>query len=389
MPSVVIHNATLLAGYAKMERCAILVEGRRIADVFSERRYAKKAFPSDTLHYDAQGAYVAPGFIDTHIHGFAGYGTEDASVDAIMAMSERLGQYGVTSFCPTLYPMAVEDMDAAIAACVDAMGRESGARIAGLHLEGPFISAARLGVQKPEHVRAVDLELMEHFYQVSQGRIVNMTVAPELKGMRELALYCISRGIVLQAGHTDASYENMLEGMQAGILHATHFFNAMSRLHHRDPGAVGAILIHPELSCEIIADGKHVHPDLIRLLMRDKPQDKVVLVTDGLRATAQEGCVLYANKEEVELVDGLFQRKKDGVIAGSALTMIRGVANLVEWGVPVETAVQFASCNPAQIMQLGKRGRLVPGHEADIVVFGKDFSVIASMRGGTFLKNDL
>ncbi len=162
-----------------------------------------------------------------------------------------------------------------------------------------------------------------------------------------------------------------------------------SRLHHRDPGAVGAILIHPELSCEIIADGHHVHPDLIRLLMRDKPQDKVVLVTDALKATEQSGCVLYANHEEVELADGVFHRKADGVIAGSALTMIRGVANLVEWGVPVEGAVQFASSNPAQILRMGKRGLLVPGHEADIVVFGKDFSVLASMRGGVFLKNDL
>ncbi len=389
MPGICIHNATLLAGYAKMERCAILVEGRRIVDVFSERRFLQKRFPSDYERYDVEGSYVAPGFIDTHIHGFAGYGTEDASVDAMMAMSEGLGQYGVTSFCPTLYPMSVEDMDASIRACVGAMGRETGARIAGIHLEGPFISAERLGVQRPEFVRPVDLELMEHFFEVSEGHITNMTVAPELKGMRELALYCISRGIVLQAGHTNASYENMLEGMQAGILHATHFFNAMSRLHHRDPGAVGAILIHPELSCEIIADGKHVHPDLIRLLMRDKPQDKVVLVTDALKATEQKGCVLYANKEEVELVDGIFQRKSDGVIAGSALTMIRGVQNLVEWGVPIEAAVQFASSNPAQIMQLGKRGRLVPGHEADIVVFDKDFSLLASMRGGVFLKNGL
>ena len=389
MSGICIHNATLLAGYARMERCAVLVDEGRIVDVFSERRFLQKRFDSGMATYDVDGAYVAPGFIDTHIHGFAGFGTEDLSVDAIMAMSDRLGQYGVTTFCPTLYPMSNEDMDAAVLACTGAMGRETGARIAGLHLEGPFISPARLGVQRPEFVKTVDLELMEHYHKLSQGRIVNMTVAPELKGMRELALFCISRGIVLQAGHTDATYENMLEGMQAGILHATHFFNAMSRLHHRDPGAVGAILIHPELSCEIIADGKHVHPDLIRLLMRDKPEDKVVLVTDGLKATEQYGCVLYANREEVALVDGVFQRTSDGVIAGSALTMIKGVQNLVDWGVPIEQAVRFASSNPAQIMQLGKRGLLVPGHEADLVVFDRNFGILASMRGGRFLRNEL
>lgn len=386
---VCFHNATLLAGYAEMERCAVYVEDGHIVDVFSERRFLQKKFGPSVRKFDVDGAFIAPGFIDTHIHGFAGFGTEDKSVDAILAMSEKLGEFGVTTFCPTIYPMSVPDMEAAIGACVEAMGRESGARIAGVHLEGPFISPERLGVQNPAHVRPVDLELMEHLYQVSRGRIVNMTVAPELKGMRELALFCISRGIILQAGHTNATYENMLEGMQAGILHATHFFNAMSRLHHRDPGAVGAILIHPELSCEIIADGKHVHPDLIRLLMRDKPQDKVVLVTDALKPTEQHACILYANHEEVEFVDGLFQRKSDGVIAGSALTMIKGIENLVAWGVPVLQAIKFASANPARIMQLGKRGQLVPGHEADLVVFDRAFAILAVLRGGRFIRNEL
>jgi N-acetylglucosamine-6-phosphate deacetylase len=389
MSTICIHNGTILAGYALMERCAVLIEDGLIADVFSERRFEHKTLPPDTKVFDAEGSYIAPGLIDTHIHGFAGAGTEDLSSEAILAMSEGLGRYGVTAFCPTIYPMDEGDMMASIDACVKAMGHEKGARIMGVHLEGPFISLARLGVQRPEFVKAVDLDLMERFYKVGQGHITNMTVAPELKGMRELALYCIKRGIVLQAGHTDATYENMLEGMQAGILHSTHFFNAMSRLHHRDPGAVGAILIHPELSCEIIADGKHVHPDLIRLLMRDKPASKVVLVTDSLKPTEQGNCPLFANREEVVLRDGLFMRKKVDVIAGSSLTMIKGLQNIVSWGVAVERAIEMGASNPARILGLGKRGLLVPGYEADITVFDKDFKVIACLVGGAFVKNDL
>ncbi len=389
MPMTCIHNATILAGYAKMESCAVLIEDGRIQDVFSEKRFAQKRFPSDTRVFDAGGAFVAPGFIDTHIHGFAGFGTEDMSVDAIVAMSDRLGSYGVTAFCPTIYPMDMDDMVRSIEACVGAMGKETGARVMGVHLEGPFVSLARLGVQRSEYVRPVDIEVMERLYAAGRGHITNMTVAPELKGMRELALYCLSRNIVLQAGHTDATYENMMEGMQAGILHSTHFFNAMSRLHHRDPGAVGAILINPELSCEIIADGKHVHPDLIRLLLRDKPQSKVVLVTDALKPTEQRRCPLYANREEVVLEDGVFHRKSDGVIAGSCLTMIGGVRNLASWGIPVEAAVEMAASNPARIIGLGKRGLLVPGYEADLVVFDKDYSVLASMVAGRFIKNEL
>jgi N-acetylglucosamine-6-phosphate deacetylase len=304
-------------------------------------------------------------------------------------MSERLGAYGVTAFCPTIYPMGEGDMIASIRACVDAMGREGGAKVMGVHLEGPFISPARLGVQLPEFVRPADLDLMERLYQAGAGHITNMTVAPEIKGMHELALYCIRRGIVLQAGHTDASYGNMLEGMQAGILHSTHFFNAMSRLHHRDPGAVGAIMIHSELSCEIIADGKHVHPDLIKLLLRDKPVSKVVLVTDSLKPTEQSNCPLFANREEVYLKDELFMRKSDDVIAGSSLTMIKGLRNLVEFGIPLEHAVEMSSANPSRILGLGKRGLIVPGYEADIVVFDGSFRVLASIAGGRFLKNEL
>jgi len=389
MDSVVIHNGELLPGYARMPRSAILVEDGRIADVFSERRFEQKRFPAGTSIFDAGGAYIAPGLIDSHIHGFAGSGTEDLSADAIVAMSEHLARYGVTAFCPTIYPMSEDDMIAAIGACVDASGREGGARVMGVHLEGPFISPARLGVQRPEFVRAVDLDLMERLFDAGRGMIRNMTVAPEIKGMRELALYCMKRGILLQAGHTDATYENMLEGMQAGILHSTHFFNAMSRLHHRDPGAVGAIMIHPELSCEIIADGKHVHPGLIKLLMRDKPSSKIVLVTDSLKPTEQAEGPLFANREEVSLRDGIFHRLSDDVIAGSSLTMMRGVENLVSWGTPVENAVEMAATNPARILGLGQRGLLVPGWEADIVVFDAAFRILASMVGGRFASNQL
>ncbi len=388
MRQIILHNGNLLAGYASMEQCAVLIEDGRIADVFSERRYEQKRFDVDAVILDVGGAYIAPGLIDTHIHGFSGYGTEDLSTDAIVAMSEKLGGYGVTAFCPTIYPMGEGDMIASIGACVAAMGRESGAKIMGVHLEGPFISPARLGVQRPEFVRTVDLDLMERLYVAGRGHITNMTVAPELKGMRELALYCIKRGIVLQAGHTDATYENMVEGMQAGILHATHFFNAMSRLHHRDPGAVGAIMIHSEMSCEIIADGRHVHPGLIKLLMRDKPVSKLVLVTDSLKPTELHNCPLFANREEVYLKDELFLRKSDDVIAGSSLTMIKGLQNLVKFGIPLENAIEMASSNPSRIIGLGKRGLLVPGFEGDVIVFDDNYDILASVAGGRFLKND-
>ncbi|MDR3145740.1 MAG: N-acetylglucosamine-6-phosphate deacetylase, partial [Treponema sp.] len=319
---------------------------------------------------------------DTHIHGFGGYGTDDASTDSVIEMSRLLTQCGVTAFNPTLYPSQPEEMLRAVANVAAAMGREPGARIMGLHLEGPFLSPDRLGVQRPETLRSVDISYMERLWEAAEGHIVNMTVAPEIKGMRELALFCIKKGIVLQAGHTNAKYENMVEGMQAGILHSTHLFNAMSRMEHRNPNAVGAILIHPEMSCEIIADGFHVHPDLFKLLLRDKPVDKIVLVTDSLKPTGQGEGPFFANGEEVLFYDGLFHRRADEVIAGSGLTMIRGVKNLTVFGFSMEDAVKTASSNPAQVMRYRRKGTIIPGNDADIVVFDRDFTVLAVIVGG-------
>jgi N-acetylglucosamine-6-phosphate deacetylase len=376
-----------LTGFATMERCAVSIEDAVVADVFSMRRFDQRHFGPGVELIDVKGAYIAPGFIDTHIHGCGGYGTEDADPSAILEMSRLLVRDGVTAFNPTLYPDEPERLVRAVAAAAGAMGKEQGARIMGLHLEGPFLSPARMGAQRPETLRGVDIPLMERLWKASGGHIVNMTVAPELKGMRELALYCIKKGIVLQAGHTDAHYEHMVEGMQAGILHSTHLFNAMSALDHRNPNAVGAVLIHPEMSCEIIADGFHVHRDLFRLLLRDKPVDKIVLVTDALKPTGQRRGPFFANGEEVVFQDGVFHRKADGVIAGSALTMIRGVQNLVSYGFSLEEAVRTASSNPAQVMRYTHKGSIIPGQDADLVVFDRQFTVVAALVGGLIKKN--
>jgi len=370
-----------------------MVEDGLVSDVYSQKRFEKRHFDSDVQIIDVEGCYIAPGFIDTHIHGIGGYGTDDpvyysngnpteTGTQAVLAMSKLLASLGVTAFNPTLYPCEPGLMLQAVRAISSGIGKEQGARIMGLHLEGPFISPARLGVQRPETVMPVDLEFMEKLWEASGGHIVNMTVAPELKGMRELALYCVKKGIVLQAGHTDANYGNMVEGMQAGILHSTHLFNAMSRLDHRNPNAVGAILIHSEMSCEIIADNFHIHPDLLQLLSRDKPIEKIILITDGLKPTEQGEGPFLANGEEVVFHDGAFHRVSDDVIAGSGLTMIRGIQNLVSAGFSLVDAVKTATINPAQVMRYTRQGALIPGKLADITVFDRNFNIRYVIIGG-------
>ena len=168
---ICLHNANLLTGYSVMNNCAVLLKSYKIIDVFNENRFARKKFNSDVKFIDMQGAYIAPGFMDTHIHGIGGYGTDDMSSDSILKMSEILPQYGVTSFIPTLYSAPKEQMLKAIRAVVEAMGHEKGAKILGMHLEGPFISPDRLGVQTPDSLSPVDISLMDELLDAAQGQI--------------------------------------------------------------------------------------------------------------------------------------------------------------------------------------------------------------------------
>jgi len=398
MRPICLHNGTVLSGFAVMDNSSVLVEDGTIADIFPNQRYGHN-FGHDVETIDVGGAYITPGFIATHIHGYGGYGTDDAVypearpekevVSSMLEMSRCLVKHGVTAFNPTVYPARVDVLTEAIAKIVSAMGHEDGARIMGLHLEGPFLSPLKLGVQRPETVSPADIAYMERLIHASKGHIVNMTVAPEIDGMRELALYCTKKGIILQAGHTAAGYEEMADGMQAGILHATHMFNAMSKLDQRNPNAVGAILTNPEVSCEIVADGIHVHPVLIKLLAQNKPMEKIVLVTDSLKCTGEEKGPFFANGEEMVLKGGLFRRKTDDIIAGSALTMIRGVQNLVKFGFSLVDAVKTASTSPARVMRYSKKGVIAPGMDADIAVFDKEFNVRVTMVGGEIKYDNL
>lgn len=390
------HNGILLSGMHKFNRAAVVTKKTHIVDIFNECRFEQKkqGFDKNTVCIDVRGANIAPGFIDTHTHGFGGHGTDHLIEDSqsILKMAAMLPQHGVTSFLPTLYPKPKESMFTTLSACVENLETQKklnvqkrGACIAGIHLEGPFISPGRLGIHHRKCSLSPNRAVMEKFIQLGKGHIRNMTVAPELKGMHDIALLGANHNIVLQAGHTDAQHENIIEGMQVGILHSTHFFNAMSRLHHRNPGTVGAILLAPTMSCEIIADGYHIHPLLVKLLMRNKSKENIVLVTDSLSPTFQKSGPFIANGEEVYMKDGMFYRKNDDVIAGSALTMKQGILNLVSWGLPLEHAVGMASYNPARILRIPRKGLLTPGYDADIVVFDDNMNIQYTVVEGSIV----
>ncbi|MDD2297309.1 MAG: N-acetylglucosamine-6-phosphate deacetylase [Sphaerochaetaceae bacterium] len=391
MSTTVLINGTVITGSIKIPDCGLFIDADgTIGDIFNMKRFQQKRFPASAEIIDVQGAFITPGFIDTHLHGIGGFGTDDASHTSILGMSERLADFGVTGFFPTIYTDKLENMLDAIRAVVKAIGDEKGAEILGIHVEGPFISEIRVGAQNPEGIQPVNFDVFNAIIEAGKGHVVCMTVAPELKGMRELALHASKKGIVLLAGHTNATYENIIEGMQVGILHSTHFFNAMSRLHHRNPGTVGAILIEQDMQCEVIADGVHVHKELVKLLLKDKQVRNVVLITDSLKPTKQEAGPMIINGELAVLAkDGAFHLADDpDTIMGSALTMLEGIKNLVTWEVPLESAIQMATANPARIYDLSQMGRLTPGYLANIVVFDDKFTLKGSFIRGKIIRDN-
>lgn len=393
MPTpVVLTNASIVTGYAQLDDCALYIDRNGlIGDIFNMARLDQKNFPGETIRIDLHGSYIIPGMIDSHIHGIGGFGTEDCDPKSILGMSEALANYGVTAFMPTVYTNKPEDMMKAEKAILAAMGHETGARIMGINLEGPFISPQKINAQNPDGVQPVDCGLFDQLIKAGEGHVVCMTVAPELKGMRELALLARKENIVLLAGHTNATYENMLEGIQCGILHATHMFNAMSPMHHRNPGAVGTVLIEQNMNCEIICDGVHVHKELVKLLFREKPVSNIVMITDSLKPTKQKGGKLTANGMDAMLSPkGVWVSAHDpDLLLGSALTLHKALRNVVSWGVAMQDAVQMTSTNPARIYGFKNMGMIIPDNYADLTVLDKDLNIKAVFVNGEMVRDNL
>ncbi len=377
MDKELILNARLITPDGVLPDYCIEIQDRKIAALFPNTKL--QTLPANTKILDAQDAYAAPGLIDLHIHGFGGFGPELSTEKALLQLSETLVQAGVTAFCPTLYCAQPDKMLRVIENTVGAFGKEKGAHLLGYHLEGPFISPLKPGVMKPQDIAPIDISVLEKLYTAAHGHITNITIAPELPGIETVIQFAKEHHILLQAGHTNATYEEFLHGAVLGITHATHLFNAMSPFTHRAPGAAGAVLLRPEISAEIIADGVHVHPDVVAFLRHVKPLENLVLVTDALRPTGQKKGPFIANGEEVILQDGIWKRKSDGVIAGSALTMLQGIKNLVSFGYSLPEAVACASTNPARILGLKTKGSLCVGMDADILLFDKRFRPVKTL----------
>ncbi len=389
----------LLTPTDAVEHPLVLVEQGRVLEISA--RSGRQA-PAGISVSDFGDGVMAPGYVDLHIHGSAGYDVMDDSAEALPAIEQLLARHGVTSYFPTTVSAPMDTTLRALERLADAIeNREQNnnkkddvkgrSLPLGIHLEGPFISHAYRGVHPLENLLAPKLSTFEQFWQAARGRIRMMTIAPELEDAPEVIAEAARRGVCVSLGHSDADFEAAGRGIAAGARHATHTFNAMRPLDHRtvdhrtadhrSPGILGAVLTDRRVSADIIADGVHLDPAIVKLFAEAKGPEQTVLITDAISATGMPDGRYRLGSFEVDVRDG--KCMADGKLAGSVLTMDRAVRNLArfaEWDLP--QAIAAASRNPARAAGIANKGVLTVGADADFVVLSREGEVLRTFVGG-------
>lgn len=357
----------------------------------AEQEIPKNAKVIDLVKDGLADAILAPGFVDIHMHGGAGLDVMQAAAGELPHLNQFLTRHGVTGYFPTTVaaPLdqtcrALERLADAIEACQSlpaANGDAMQARPLGIHLEGPFLSHKRRGVHPPEYLVEPTLEVFERLWQAAHGHVRMMTIAPELPGALEVIAEAARRKVCVSIGHSDAVLEAARAGVRAGARHATHTFNAMRPLDHRDPGILAEVLTDSQLSADIIVDGIHVAPEVVQIFLREKGLERSVLITDAMAAAGMPDGTYQLGPIQVEVKDG--KCTKDGTLAGSVLTMDRAVRNITQFaGWSLQQAVRAATLNAARAVGLAHHGHLAPGAEANVVALNRDGEVRKTMVRG-------
>ena len=321
---------------------------------------------------DGGGAYLSPGFINIHIHGAGGMDTMDATIESLAKISKSIIKDGVTSYLPTTMTMKIDNIFKALKNIKKYLEKSTaGAQVIGVHLEGPFISEEKKGAQPEEYIINPSPDLFNDYLDI----IKIMTLAVEKEGAFELIEKIHKKGIVSSLGHSEAEYEEVMEAQSCGLSLITHLYNAMTGLHHRKPGVVGAAL-NSELSCEIIADGIHIDPAVLELTAKIKTADQLILVTDSMEASGLEAGEYCFGGQKVKVENGS-ARLEDGTLAGSVLTMDQAVRNMLKFSnLELEEVIKMATLNPARLLNMDyKIGQIKVGLQADFVLLDKNLTV--------------
>lgn len=389
MKKVLITASRIYTPHRSIERGAVLIEGEKIVAVgemeeLSEEIKRNEVGQAELELIEAREGIVAPGFIDLHIHGGGGADVMDCTPGALQNLTLFLARHGTTGFLPTILAAPPPEMLKAIEVNITALEQGTqGAQILGLNLEGPFLNPRQKGALRKEGLRLPDAGLLLELITCGKGWVKIMTLAPELNGALGLIELLTREGITPAAGHTEATYKEMEEAVRRGLKHITHTFNAMRALHHREPGAAGAALTLDALSTELIADGVHVHPAIMKLVLKAKGCEKVALISDAMRAAGLPEGAYGLGGQKVWVREGK-AKLADGTLAGSTLTLDRAVKFMIQnIGLSPNEALYLATAAPASIINVSPhKGQLVPGRDADLLILDSNWDVKLTMVRG-------
>ena len=334
---------------------------------------------------DGKGNYLCPGFIDIHIHGAAGFDTMDASSEALKTIKKSLIKSGVTSFLATTMSMPISDIEKTLSVIRNEMIEDSqGARIIGSHLEGPFLNKEYKGCHLAKDIILPNTNLIEKYQDI----IKLLTIAPEIEGAEAFIKYLREKDIIVSAGHTAASYEEVMEARKWGLSHTTHLFNAMGKLHHRKPSLLGAALT-TDMTCELIADFIHLHPATIKIVLQAKELGQLILVTDQMKAGSLGNGEYDLGGQKVIVKDGAASLV-DGQLAGSVLRLDQAIRNIKKISdLPLEKIINMVTYNPARLLGMEDQlGCLKEGNRADFVFLNQDLEVIDVFKDGKLEDNN-
>jgi N-acetylglucosamine-6-phosphate deacetylase len=392
---LLLKSARVIVHDRAIESSAVLIQSGRIARILDTE---KDQLPAVDSVLDLEGLTLFPGFIDIHIHGAVGVDAMAASADDLRRVSQFLAQNGVTAWLPTLVPAADEEYERSVRAIEQTVARTSVrddhgtsgvksaplARVLGVHYEGPFVNSEQCGALHREHFRtfkgAADLDSLPTIKQ--EGAVHLMTLAPEIDGGIDLIKELRRRGWIVSIGHTRAAIEVLDEARRAGARHMTHFMNAMPPLHHRAPGPVGWGLINDEVTCDLIADGVHLDPAILKLILRYKTAERVSLISDAVAATGLGDGEYQIWGETIRVENGRTQNAR-GSIAGSVITMLDAVRMMLSLGVAESDVARMASLNPARLLGVENDcGSIQEGKRADLVALDREGKVRMTIIGG-------
>ncbi len=363
---------------------AIVIEDGKIKAIIP-KDMTNHHLPAQKSDFHAED-YLIPGLIDLHIHGANHHDVMDANVDGLKIISRSLATEGVTGFLATTMTASVDKIEAALATIPLAMRDEEGAAILGVHLEGPFITKEKMGAQAGEFIQNPNLDLIDHWQKRAQGMLKIITLAPELSGAIDFIRGLQVRNIIAALGHTNATFAEANIAIQNDCHYATHLFNAMRSIHQREPGVVAAVLLAEQVFAELIVDGVHLHPAMIELALLCKGKNKLLLVSDAMRAKCLRDGQYELGGQQVSVSNNRAELA-DGRLAGSILRLPQAIKNLIAYtSCSLIDAIRMASLIPARVLNLERyKGSIDLGKDADLVVLDHELTVKMTMRAGKII----